>query len=107
MIGTVTAKQWKEIILFYGRACALCHVPESESPLTIDHFVPVSKGGVHNWWNVWPLCLPCNSKKKNKMPKEIILYFLCNSIPIKIMARMAISETKVAGSKIDFDIGKS
>lgn len=70
MIGQVTAKQWKRIILFYGRACAICHIPESEVPLTIDHFIPLSKGGTNNWYNVWPLCLSCNSRKHDKIPTE-------------------------------------
>ena len=70
MIGTITAKQWKQILLFYGRACAICHIPESEVPLTIDHFIPISKGGNNYWYNVWPLCLSCNSKKRDKMPTE-------------------------------------
>ena len=68
--GTVTAKQWKQIVLFYGRACALCRVSESEVPLTVDHFIPISKGGINDWTNVWPLCLSCNSKKHNKIPAE-------------------------------------
>ena len=68
--GEVTAKQWKQIILFYGRACGMCHVPDSEFPLTVDHFIPISKGGTNNWWNVWPLCLTCNLRKNNKLPTE-------------------------------------
>lgn len=69
--GQVTAKQWKQIILFYGRACAICHIPESEVPLTVDHFIPISKGGTNYWYNVWPLCLSCNSRKHDKVPTEL------------------------------------
>lgn len=33
---------------------------------TIDHIVPRSKGGKHDWTNVVTACSPCNSKKDDK-----------------------------------------
>lgn len=66
--GHVTARQWKEILLFYGNACGQCRVPSSERPLTVDHYVPITAGGAHDWTNVWPLCMPCNAKKHTRVP---------------------------------------
>lgn len=66
--GDLTARQWAEILLFYGNACARCHVSADERPLTIDHFIPVAAGGGHDWKNVWPLCLRCNQKKRSTVP---------------------------------------
>ncbi len=69
--GYVTGKQWKEILLFYGRACAKCKTPEADRPLTVDHFIPIVKGGGDNTWrNVWPLCLPCNLAKGSTIPAD-------------------------------------
>ena len=66
--GEVTAKQWKEILFFYGHRCPHCGIHDSERPLTVDHFIPIAKGGMHDWTNVWPLCSPCNLKKRDTMP---------------------------------------
>lgn len=38
--------------------------PGKES--TIDHIVPKSKGGKHEWTNVVASCIRCNSKKSDK-----------------------------------------
>jgi 5-methylcytosine-specific restriction endonuclease McrA len=34
---------------------------------TVDHVIPLSKGGNHTWKNVQLLCQHCNSTKKNKL----------------------------------------
>ena len=66
--GDLTAKQWKEICLFYGNACAQCRTSAAVAPLTVDHFIPIARGGTHGWSNVWPLCLPCNQRKHTTVP---------------------------------------
>ncbi|XRB09669.1 HNH endonuclease [Pycnococcus provasolii] len=38
--------------------------------LTIDHVIPVSKGGIHDWTNCVIACSACNAKKGNLMPKD-------------------------------------
>ena len=43
-----------------GWRCRLCG---SGRDLTVDHIVPVSKGGGTVWWNLQTLCRSCNSKK--------------------------------------------
>lgn len=66
--GDLTARQWKEICLFYGNACALCRVSATEKPLTVDHYIPIVRGGTHDWKNTWPLCLRCNQTKHMRVP---------------------------------------
>lgn len=40
---------------------------EADSP-TIDHIIPVSKGGLHEWSNVALAHKGCNSSKKDRWP---------------------------------------
>lgn len=42
----------------------------SEKRLTIDHVVPLSKGGKHEWTNVVTACSTCNNKKGDKTPEK-------------------------------------
>lgn len=61
--GVLTAAEWRQIQAQYGHRCLACG---SDGPLTIDHIVPVSKGGANTAANVQPLCGPCNSSKGTK-----------------------------------------
>lgn len=38
---------------------------------TVDHIVPRSRGGKHEWMNVIASCRPCNAKKDDKLLSEI------------------------------------
>ena len=42
----------------------------SSSELSLDHVVPISRGGKSTWENVVCACLPCNVRKGNKVPGE-------------------------------------
>ena len=44
----------------------LCKV-NSENKATIDHVIPLSKGGVHSYSNIQCLCRLCNQKKNNRI----------------------------------------
>jgi 5-methylcytosine-specific restriction endonuclease McrA len=58
-----TLKDWDEIMRMFEYKCAICGCNEK---LTIDHIIPLSKGGEHNKKNIQPLCHSCNSRKKDK-----------------------------------------
>lgn len=47
--------------------CGECFAPED---LTMDHLVPVSRGGKASRNNVVPACKECNSHKKYLLPIE-------------------------------------
>ena len=56
-----------------GETCRGCHKklnintdPCSKDYPTIDHIIPISKGGAHKWSNVQLLCRSCNCRKYNK-----------------------------------------
>ena len=47
----------------YGGRCAYC---AASGKLTMDHVVPLSKGGAHTADNIVPVCLACNMSKGAK-----------------------------------------
>lgn len=58
--GVLTAAEWLQILDKYEHRCLACGI---DGALTIDHVIPVSKGGPNMADNVQPLCGPCNSSK--------------------------------------------
>lgn len=53
--------------------CHYCGKEFSPEELSMDHIVPVSRGGRSTKGNVVPSCKDCNNKKKYMTPVEIIL----------------------------------
>lgn len=62
--GSLTLEEWIAICRSYGGHCAYCG---SVCSLTIDHVIPLSKGGQHAAANVVPACMPCNARKKDQI----------------------------------------
>jgi 5-methylcytosine-specific restriction endonuclease McrA len=55
------------------RAAGICHHCGRKFPpleLTMDHLVPVSRGGKSTRGNVVPSCKQCNSERKHRLPFE-------------------------------------
>lgn len=61
--ATLTSNEWNEIKEYFNNKCAYCG---TETNLTQDHFVPVSKGGAYTKENIVPACISCNCSKNNK-----------------------------------------
>jgi 5-methylcytosine-specific restriction endonuclease McrA len=61
--GEFTASEWSALKEKYENRCALCG---SEEKLTIDHIVPLAKGGSNYISNIQPLCGRCNRTKGTK-----------------------------------------
>ncbi len=57
----------RNVLLRDGYNCMYCGERLNLSTITIDHVVPISKSGPHNWHNVAAACKSCNSKKGSKM----------------------------------------
>lgn len=55
-------KRW----IVQGRACVYCQAPAS----TIDHVIPLVRGGDSFEGNLAPACLPCNSAKCDRLVVE-------------------------------------
>ena len=50
----------------------ICQYCNSKSHfMTIDHIIPKDKGGRDSWENLVAACVPCNTKKGNKLLKDI------------------------------------
>ena len=66
---TSTERIWKvppvnrrEVLKRDNHRCQYCG---SNKHLTLDHVIPVSKGGEHKWNNVVSACEPCNQYKRD------------------------------------------
>jgi hypothetical protein len=59
----VTIDQWQHLCADYGFKCLACGKTEPKIKLSIDHIIPLSKGGWHRLNNLQPLCTRCNSNK--------------------------------------------
>ncbi len=66
--GSLTAAQWAALIDAYDHRCAYCAA--APKVLTIEHVVPVSRGGLTELGNVVPSCGPCNRLKRSKTAQE-------------------------------------
>ena len=59
------------------RSSGQCHYCDELFPpgeLTMDHVVPLSRGGLTTKSNVVPCCKTCNSQKKHLLPLEWTAY---------------------------------
>jgi len=66
---TLTHEEWEQILERNKHRCYYCG--KKLKRLTMDHVVPLSKGGKHTKENIVPACKSCNSRKYNH------LWFLC------------------------------
>lgn len=62
---------WKSII--QNGKCHYCKNSFQPEEITMDHIVPLSRGGKSIKGNIVPCCKDCNNKKKYLTPVEIIL----------------------------------
>lgn len=58
----------RNVKILYGGKCAYCG--ETADPITLDHVIPVSRGGKSSYDNLVIACSKCNSRKDNRTPRE-------------------------------------
>jgi 5-methylcytosine-specific restriction endonuclease McrA len=63
--GSFTITEWDVLCERYGNRCLACG--RVDLPLTIDHVIPLSKGGTNWITDVQPLCKSCNSAKGDRI----------------------------------------
>jgi 5-methylcytosine-specific restriction endonuclease McrA len=64
--GTVLPDEWEMMKWVYDFTCPSCLRKEPLVRLTIDHINPLSRGGKNELINVQPLCVSCNSGKRDR-----------------------------------------
>ena len=62
--GKIIWEEWEEKLKRLNYQCQVCGSKEN---ITIDHIIPLSKGGTNDIDNLQPLCKSCNSRKSNKL----------------------------------------
>lgn len=67
------ASQWWKRRLSEG-ICHHCQRHFKPSELTMDHLVPIIRGGKSTKGNVVPSCKECNNRKKHMLPMEWLEY---------------------------------
>ncbi|NCN39704.1 HNH endonuclease [bacterium] len=75
----------KNIFLRDKNICQYCCKKFPEKQLTLDHVIPLSRGGAHNWTNVVTACSACNNKKGAMSLKEANLRLLKKPIKPKFL----------------------
>lgn len=68
----ISPEDWSHVLETWHYHCAYCLFPQELLPgvLTIDHVVPLSRGGLHDIKNVVPACRSCNASKGAKLVSE-------------------------------------
>ena len=66
------ASPWWKAQLAKGE-CHYCHGHFPPAQLTMDHLIPVARGGTSTKGNVVPACFACNQTKAAQTPAEQIL----------------------------------
>ncbi len=59
---------WK--IKISAATCHYCGARKKPADLTMDHIVPLARGGLSVKSNLVPACRTCNSRKKTMLPME-------------------------------------
>lgn len=62
--GSYTRDEWRRLCTYYDHRCVCCG---QKRRLTVDHVIPLTKGGTSNINNLQPLCRSCNSKKHDQI----------------------------------------
>jgi hypothetical protein len=65
--GVVTSADWRKLVARFDGRCAYCG---QRCTPTMEHVVPLSRGGRHAIGNLIPACLKCNLSKNNRFIME-------------------------------------
>ena len=58
-----------ELFRIQAGSCAYCAVAlPNVTDRQIEHVMPISKGGTHDWDNLAVVCQPCNRRKWARLP---------------------------------------
>jgi 5-methylcytosine-specific restriction endonuclease McrA len=73
----------RNLLLRDDHTCQYCGRLGSAAELTVDHVIPVSRGGAPDRWdNVVIACRKCNWRKANHRPEEVGLQLRRKPVPL-------------------------
>ncbi len=58
----------KNVVKRDRHVCQYCG--KNDVPVTVDHVIPKDRGGQDTWENLVCACVPCNTEKRNRTPRE-------------------------------------
>jgi|TARA_R100000501_G_C2604416_1_gene100617 5-methylcytosine-specific restriction endonuclease McrA len=64
--GSFSAKEFLALIDACNHRCPACGKQLETKEFTVDHIIPLARGGDNNIQNIQPLCMPCNARKGTK-----------------------------------------
>jgi len=70
-VGAATSEQIKRLLGAANNICGYCGKPTAS--ITIDHIIPVARGGSGGIKNLFPACKSCNSQKHAKEVSEWLM----------------------------------
>lgn len=74
---SLTLREWHKTIEDFHSKCAYCLKSDYEC---LEHFVPIVLGGGTTKGNCVPACKPCNTRKKDRHPDDLIGCFPSDTI---------------------------
>lgn len=76
--NTLTKEEWLSCLSYFDNCCAVCGKPPGLwHKITLDHWIPLDKGGATSVDNVVPLCWGvegCNNSKGNREPEKWLIW---------------------------------
>lgn len=64
----ISKKQWLSLMRMYQWRCFYCgEALSTKKNRTVDHIIPLSRGGAHSMLNLVPSCRTCNISKKDRL----------------------------------------
>jgi 5-methylcytosine-specific restriction endonuclease McrA len=71
MAGRLPEREWLALCAqVYARDGLVCRYCGAHDLLSVDHVVPVSRGGLNDLSNLAAACRPCNSSKRDRLLSE-------------------------------------
>ena len=70
--GDINAEEWLNKLRKHGQHCHYCGKPLTLKAVSVDHTIPLSRGGLHVIDNVEPVCQSCNHHKHARTPEEFM-----------------------------------
>lgn len=76
--GDISGEDIQQMYDDQGGLCAYCEAPLFGN-FEVEHMIPLSRGGAHDWTNIAVSCPPCNRRKHCKTAEEFIAVLYANN----------------------------